>query len=113
MARLERALALFVVVAWRIAYLMRMERTWPHLDADLFFNPDEIPSAYLLTHTRLPPRPTRNAVLRLIARLGGFPGRKSGGEPGARTIWLELREIEVAANVLRHLRHAPDAARCV
>ncbi len=37
--RVERALALFMVVAWRIAYLMRKGRNCPELDARLFFDP--------------------------------------------------------------------------
>lgn len=28
--RIERALALFMIVAWRVAYLMRVGRTCPH-----------------------------------------------------------------------------------
>jgi hypothetical protein len=36
---IERALALFMIVAWRIAYLMRMGCTCPDLDAALFFDP--------------------------------------------------------------------------
>jgi len=36
---LERALALFMVVAWRIAHLMRLGRTCPDLDAAQFFHP--------------------------------------------------------------------------
>jgi hypothetical protein len=102
--RLERALALFLVVAWRVAYLMRLGRTCPDLDAHLFFDPDEIRAAYLLTKTRKPAHPTLNEVLRLIARLGGFLGRKGDGEPGAKTIWLGLREVHVAAKTLRLLR---------
>ena len=31
-----------MVVAWRIARLMRLGRTCPDLDAELFFDPDEI-----------------------------------------------------------------------
>ncbi|WP_175233562.1 IS4 family transposase, partial [Paraburkholderia humisilvae] len=85
--RLERALALFLVVAWRVAYLMRLGRTCPDLDAHLFLDPDEIRAAYLLTKTRASAQPKLNEVLRLIARLGGFPGRKGDGEPGAKTIW--------------------------
>ena len=46
--RIERALALFMVVAWRIAYLMRKGRNCPELDARLFFDPDEIRGAHLL-----------------------------------------------------------------
>jgi D-lactate dehydrogenase (cytochrome) len=37
-----------MVVAWRIAHLIRLGRTCPDLDADLFFDPDEIEAAYLL-----------------------------------------------------------------
>jgi hypothetical protein len=47
--RIERALALFMIVAWRVAYLMRVGRTCPDLDATLFFDPDEIRGAYLLS----------------------------------------------------------------
>ncbi|WP_281369943.1 IS4 family transposase, partial [Paraburkholderia humisilvae] len=49
-------------------------------------------------------QPKLNEVLRLIARLGGFPGRKGDGEPGAKTIWPGLREVHVAAKTLRLLR---------
>ncbi|MBP0633731.1 IS4 family transposase, partial [Cupriavidus sp. AcVe19-1a] len=41
MERLERALALFMVVAWRIARLMRLGRTCPELEAQLLFERDE------------------------------------------------------------------------
>jgi hypothetical protein len=104
--RLERAIALFMVVAWRIAHLMRLGRTCPDLDATLFFDPDEIQGAYLLMEMKLPAKPTLNEVLRLIARLGGFIGRKSDGEPGVKTIWLGLKEVHVAAKTLRGLRAA-------
>jgi len=103
--RLERALALFMIVAWRIAHLMRMGRTCPDLDAALFFDPDEIRGAYLLTKKRVPDRPPRlNEVLRLIAQLGGFLGRKGDGEPGAKTIWTGLQQVAIAAQTLQALR---------
>jgi hypothetical protein len=40
----------------------------------------------LLTDVRQPATPKLNEVLRLIARLGGFLGRKGDGEPGAKAI---------------------------
>jgi hypothetical protein len=52
-------------------------------------------------------------VLRLIARLGGFIGRKSDGESGVKTIWLGLKEVHVAAKTLRGLRAAGDEVSCV
>jgi hypothetical protein len=76
----------------------------PDLDAYLFFDPDEIRSACLLTKVRRPAQPKLNEALRQIARLGGFLGRKGDGEPGAKAIWLGLREVHVAARTLRLLR---------
>lgn len=99
-------LALYMVVAWRIVHLMRLGRACPVLDADLFFSPDEIRRAYLLTkkkvHADRPPR--LNEVLRLAAQPGGFIGRKSNGEPGAKTIWQGRQEVGVAAATLAALR---------
>jgi hypothetical protein len=111
--KLERALALFLVVAWRVAHLMRLGRTCPDLAAALFFDADEIRGAYLLTDVRQPAKPKLNEVLRLIARLGGFLGRKSDGEPGVKTIWLGLKEVHVAAKTLRGLRAEGNADICV
>ncbi|MGX8942507.1 IS4 family transposase [Symbiopectobacterium sp. Eva_TO] len=109
--RIERALALFMIVAWRIAYLMRMGRTCPELDAMLFFDSDETHGAYLLMNKRMPKgRPKLNEVLRLVAQLGGFLARKGDGEPGAKTIWKGLQKVMTAAETLRALRHEQ---RCV
>lgn len=103
--RIERVLALFMIVAWRIAYLMRMGRTCPDLDAALFFDPDEIHGAYLLMRKRMPKGvPKLNEVLRLVAQLGGFLARKGDGEPGAKTIWEGLQQVITSAETLRALR---------
>ena len=111
--QLERALALFLVVAWRVAYLMWLGRNSPDLDAHLFFDPDEIRSAYLLTKVRRPAQPKLNEVLRLIARLGGFLARKGDGEPGAETIWKGLTTVRIAAQTMRLLRDDGGSDTCV
>lgn len=110
--RIERALALYLVVAWRIAHLMRLGRTCPDLDATLFFDPDEIEAAYLLREKTPPPAPRLNEVLRQIACLGGFLARKGDGEPGVKTIWLGLQDVYVAVKTIRLLRRREQAS-CV
>lgn len=112
MERIERALALYLVVAWRIAHLMRLGRTCPDLDATLFFDPDEIEAAYLLREKTPPPAPRLNEVLRQIACLGGFLARKGDGEPGVKTIWLGLQDVYVAVKTIRLLRRREQAS-CV
>lgn len=108
MARIERALALFMVVSWRIAHLMRMGRTCPDLPAELFFDQDEIKAAYVLTK-KAPPRmpPSLNEVLRRIAMLGGFLARKGDGEPGVKTIWIGLQRIVDCVVGLRFASRLP------
>jgi hypothetical protein len=103
--RIERALALFMIVSWRVAYLMRAGRTCPNLDAALFFDPDEIRAAYLLAKKPQPAEPPRlNEVLRLIVQLGGFLARKGDGESGVKTIWQGLQRIMDVATALQSLR---------
>jgi len=105
--RLERALALYMVVAWRIARLMRLGRTCPDLDAALFFERDEWRAAYILNKKKPPSGPPKlNEVVRLVARLGGFLGRKGDGEPGVKTIWLGLQRVTDFAAGLRYARDA-------
>ncbi|MCW8177957.1 IS4 family transposase, partial [Verminephrobacter aporrectodeae] len=47
-SKIERAVVLYMVVAWRIARLMRLGRSCPQLDAQLMFEPDEWKAAYIL-----------------------------------------------------------------
>lgn len=92
--RVECALVLYLIVAWRIAHLMRMGRSCPDMDARLLFDPEEVQAAYLLSKKPLPKSgPRLDDVIRLIAGLGGFLGRKSDGEPGAKTLWIGLQRL--------------------
>ena len=103
--RLQTALALYMVIAWRINRLMRLGRTLPDLPADLLFEPDEWRAAFVLNKKPLPAQvPTLNTVVRLIARRGGFLGRKGDGEPGAKAIWLGLHDIAIFVEGARYAR---------
>ena len=103
--RIETALALYLVVAWRINRLMRLGRSLPELPAELLFEKDEWQAAYILNKKPVPKTaPQLNAVVRLIARLGGFLCRKGDGEPGAKTLWLGLRDVAVFVEGVRFAR---------
>ncbi|EXJ15992.1 Mobile element protein [Imhoffiella purpurea] len=106
--RLERAFV-FLVVGWRIARLTRLGRTVPDLDALLLLEPEEWQAAYILAKKPVPKQPPRlNEVLRLIARQGGFLGRKGDGEPGVKTIWLGLQRIRDVAAGIKYARESHD-----
>jgi hypothetical protein len=111
--RLQRALALFTVVAWRIARLMRLGRTCPDLDAALLFERDEWQAAYILNRKKVPKNPPKlNQVVRLVAMLGGFLARKGDGEPGVKTICPGLQRVVDFAAGIRFARDS-CAMSCV
>lgn len=93
--RVERALALYLVVAWRKAYLMRMGRICPGLNAKLLLNPNEIQAAYLLNKQFVLPAPEPNEVLRIVARIVGSMARRGDGEHDARTTWEGRRDVRM------------------
>ena len=112
--KIERALALFMVVSWRIARLMRLGRTCPDLPASLMFAPDEIKAAYVLTNKPSPSAPpSLNEVVRRVAMLGGFLARKGDGEPGVKTIWIGLQRVMDFAAGVRFMRDSGDGVSCV
>ena len=112
--KIERALVLYMVVAWRIARLMRLGRACPDLNAPLMFEPDEWQAVYILNKKRPPDTPPAfNEVVRLVARLGGFLARTGDGEPGVKTIWLGIQRILDFAAGVRFSRELQTAGSCV
>lgn len=110
-AKLELALALYLVVSWRIAHLVRIGRIHPNLPADLFFDEVEWTGAYVLNRKKPPKQtPPVRDVVRLIAQLGGFLARKGDGEPGVKSLWLGMARLRDFAITLAHIQTHKDAS---
>ena len=96
-ARLERALALCAIVAWRLLWLTYLARTDPDQPCTVALTTAEWQVLLALTQPPLPlparPPPLGQAV-RAIARLGGFLGRADDGAPGVTVLWRGLRRLE-------------------
>lgn len=91
--RIEAALALYLIVAWRVLYLTRLGREVPDLTCEVAFSPQEWRALYIvIKRQKPPPEPPRlMEVLTLVASLGGFLARKSDGFPGPKAIWIGLQ----------------------
>jgi hypothetical protein len=46
-------------------------------------------------------------VVRLIAPVGGFLGRKGDGDPSVKTIWQSIQDVREAALTIKALRDEP------
>jgi Transposase DNA-binding/Transposase Tn5 dimerisation domain len=106
-ARLERALATYCIVAWRLLWLTYQARQQPDMPCSEVLASHEWQALYCTIHqTPTPPDtpPSLRQAVRWIAQLGGFLGRKGDGEPGVKVIWRGLRRLEdiVATWVLLH-----------
>ena len=91
--RLETALALYLIIAWRIQYLTVLGRATPDLPCDAVLDPAEWQAIYVAIHRRPPPvtPPPLAVMLGWIARLGGHLGRKHDGPPGPKALWIGLQ----------------------
>ena len=100
--RLERALATYAIVAWRLLWLTYEARIHPSESIEGVLPAHYWIALYCHMHqtTVLPEKPPSLAdCVRWIARLGGFLGRKSDGEPGVKTLWLGLQRVHDMASI--------------
>ncbi len=103
--KIERALAVYRVVACRRARWVRRGRTQPDLAATALFTDEEWKGTYILAQKPVPKTtPTLREVIRQIAMLGGFLARKCDGEPGVKTLWLGFQRIRDFVEGVEHMR---------
>lgn len=86
--RLKRAIAMRLVVGWRIMLMTLLGRETPELPADVLFTDIEIEvlQAYAEQSRLKLPRDLGSTV-RLVARLGGYLGRRGDPPPGHQVMW--------------------------
>src|SRR5512147_660174 len=97
--RLERALVVYLIIAWRILHLVTWGRDCPDLPCDMVFDPEEWQAAWIVAYRRPPPDtpPTLGMMVRLIAGFGGFLGRQHDGHPGPKAIWEGMQKVRAFA----------------
>jgi len=101
--RLKKAIILYAVVAWRLAWITYQARETPEMPCSVIFSQEEWRALWRREHPgkRPPAQPPslRDAVL-WLAKLGGFLGRKSDGNPGVKVLWSGLHNLNVGMQFL-------------
>jgi len=102
-----RLLAFLAVAAIRVLQLRDLARTNPTQPCTLVLEDHEWQALWLLFYEEPPepgrPPPTIQEAVKMIGHLGGHLGRKGDGMPGAESLSLGLKELEIAATVYRLL----------
>jgi hypothetical protein len=102
--RLEAAIAIYAIIAWRIMFALAVDRVCPETPATDIFTDEECTAAYALAKQQRPPQVTLHEVLRITASLGGYINKKGQGPPGPKTLWLgwqRLRDVVMGMGLIR------------
>jgi hypothetical protein len=109
--RIDRALSIYNVVAWRLLYMTYVARIAPELPCTAVLEADEWKALFVVGSRRPRPlpedAPTVREAVRMVAMLGGFQGRKGDGEPGVKLIWTGFRRLMDFTLALQRLRASP------
>lgn len=100
--RLLPCLALYLVIAWRVLFTLMLGRAGPDLDCEVVFDRQEWRAAYIVIKRCPPPLepPRLGEIVRLVASLGGYLGRKHDSPPGPKAMWLGLQRLRDFAMAL-------------
>lgn len=97
--RVERLLAILIIIAWRIGWLTSINRIIPEEKCDLILSETEWKTLYCLRYkTKTPPTKPytiKEAVL-MLAGLGGYLNRKTDPPPGVVVMWRGWKKLSVA-----------------
>lgn len=87
--RLERSLAINLVIGWRIMVMTLLGREVPQLPAEILFSDIELEVLSAWAKTRRYAKAPENLgdAVRLTAMLGGYIGRKHDPPPGHQVMW--------------------------
>ncbi len=110
--RIEKALAVYMIIAWHLHNLSMIAREEPNKPCNQVMAEKEWFLIYLLQKKEKPKGiPTINEIVRLLAMRGGFLNRKGDGEPGIETIWrgyvklLNYLEIAEELNAIENQKN--------
>jgi hypothetical protein len=102
--RLIRCLTRYSVIAWRIFYATMLTRAVPDAPCTVLLDDAEWQGRYCRIHrVAIAPTkpPTLHQVVRWIAKLGGFQGRKGDGHPGVTVMWNGFQRLVEIAEMYR------------
>jgi len=96
--RLKRAIAINAVIAWRIMLMTLLGRRSPNLPPQVLFSDIEIEVLEGVASARrdlkhLNPDTRLHDAVFVVAKLGGYLGRKNDGPPGHQRMWCGYAQL--------------------
>jgi hypothetical protein len=93
--RIRRAIAINLVIAWRIMLMTLLGRESPELPAQVLFSDIEMRTlAAYAKKKRIDPPSLLGEAVTLVAKIGGYLGRNNDPPPGHQLLWHGYREFQ-------------------
>jgi len=92
-------LVIYMIIAWRILYLMPRGAGWPRSGLGVAFTAEEWRAAWLMAKRRQPP--ILSEMIRLVAGFGGHLGRKGDGHHDPKALWQGLMKLMTYVEALQ------------
>jgi hypothetical protein len=112
---LERLQAVCAVVAWRLLWMTYLARATPEISCEQAFTRLEWRVALGQAQGQLPAEgeaaPSLGRMVALVAKLGGWWGRKGDRAPGVKVLWRGLTKLEAMVEGFQ-LATSPSKPRC-
>lgn len=88
-------LATYMIIAWRVMYVMTLGRECPEMSCADIFSEGEWKSVYAVVQQSPPPKmpPTLEEMVWMIGNLGGHLGRTHDGPPGPKAMWVGMQRM--------------------
>jgi len=92
--RLRRAIAINLVIAWRIMLMTLLGRETPELPAEVLFSDIELRTLHAYAKKKLKPPLLLGEAVQLVAKIGGYLGRSHDPPPGHQLLWQGYTEFQ-------------------
>jgi len=109
-ARLQRAVATYVIVAWRVLWLTLAAQQRPTTSCEAALRPAEWQALDCYVHRTATPRQTPLMVAEAVRLLGQLDGRTHAAHrklPGAAALWQALQRLHDLTSMYERLTHPP------
>jgi hypothetical protein len=104
--KLMKLITIYTIIAMRIMYLCYVARMCPETSCEICLAEQEWKILYRVVNKtkELPGKaPTIEEAVKMIAKYGGFLGRKSDGQPGVTVIWRGLTKLYAVVDAAEYL----------
>jgi hypothetical protein len=109
--RLKRAIAINLVIAWRIMLMTLLGREVPELPAEVLFSDLEIRVLSLYAEKKKLEGPANlGAAVLLVAKMGGYIGRAKDPPPGHEIMWKGFRKLQIMREAFELLTGYEDTS---